>query len=681
MTARPHRRNQQRGIAAVVVVILLVTGVLFILAQTMGLIGTRSRDTSQQLDSAAALFAAETGLQRAQAIVGIASANGTLSAADCTGVANGTTNAVGSRGSFTYGTITPFPANCAAGACTQCTVQVTGTVGSASRTLSRRFDFGTVNGTTGRGSIVTMVLRNNLAQPAVALFNMAWKRQSQGGQATSTSQTSCTSSSGGACRLLWSLESSSGNPSVGALGTSVSVASGTLTQVVSQVISQDRDYVEVGALFPGVSGAPTLMSSFWRAPQGQVKGTSDTNSGSGSVNNGVATSGTCGTSPDPSSSWGSSSGNAQSCTNWCRGDTGADTLVFGISGRSSNVAGEITAVSFNTTSSVPVTMTRTVHFPNTDGSIANASGQIYSEVWYTYNPPYLYTGAAGSVGATSYPVAVRGTVGVQLVNVSVAASTTTMALTSANFPDTTSLVCPGDVLTRVGNPDRFNNNTAVQTTPAGAACSRAAGNYTFSPATSNQSMTGVTVQAASNQLVVTASHGTVNTAVGQTLTAAASGIAYATLSGGPAVYTLGSMSPRLYLASGMYTQGTPSTTTVFTPGGTVAPTAGTLIAAVGGTGVFAEGTRVAASPAPTATSFDVTLSPTTSISGDTICGGTCGFFKTPNSLTSTTEFTITRSNTTQWSGGFMCLSGVSQPSIIPVTSSTSSVRTWREVVQ
>ena len=56
---------RERGVISILMAFLLVAGVIFILAQTMGIIGTRSTDTSQQLDSTAALMLAESGQELA----------------------------------------------------------------------------------------------------------------------------------------------------------------------------------------------------------------------------------------------------------------------------------------------------------------------------------------------------------------------------------------------------------------------------------------------------------------------------------------------------------------------------------------------------------------------------------------------------------------------------------------
>ena len=152
---------------------LLVAGVIFILAQSKGKVGTRSMDTSQQLDSTAALMLAESGLQRAEAIVGRVGNGGIMAEADCKGIATGGPFALG-RGNFNYSAdkTVAAPVGCTEGLCTGCTVNVTGTVGSASRTLEQTYTLGVSYGVAGRGTTVTMVLRNIHDVPAT--LNGKW---------------------------------------------------------------------------------------------------------------------------------------------------------------------------------------------------------------------------------------------------------------------------------------------------------------------------------------------------------------------------------------------------------------------------------------------------------------------------------------------------------------------------
>jgi hypothetical protein len=91
-------------------------------------------------------------------------------------------------------------------------------------------------------------------------------------------------------------------------------------------------------------------------------------------------------------------------------------------------------------------------------------------------------------------------------------------------------------------------------------------------------------------------------------------------------------------------------------------------------------TMVMATPAPTATSYKVSQKPTTTLTGAQICGGICAFF---DHTTATTSFSIASTGTSQWSAGFMCLSGADIAPDIVTSSSLNSGgrRKWTEVVQ
>ena len=657
MNARPVRRpRQQRGIATVMVVVLLIAGVLFILTQTLGIVATRSLDNAQDLDSTAALMLAESGLQRAQAIVGTAAGGGTMTNSDCTAIGTSGPFAVG-RGTFGYGPSVSSPPSCGiTDFCDTCTITANGTVGSATRTLRHTYEIGVVNGVAGKGQTVTMVLKNGYDVPAVALFNLGWKRQGTGGNAKTTI-TVCPVG----CDLRWNLESSSGNPSVGGMGTLVDIAPLTLSKVVTQNISFSRDFVEVGALFPGFGTTyPQVVGGFWRDAPG-TPGTASTSGADGATNSGVAGAGggACNLPDNPP---GTSS--QQTCTQWC---TAADTLVFGFSGRSDTAVDQLTGVTFNNVPLLPI-----VHFPETDGSIANASGKVYSEIWYAANPEYVnYTLTGTGAGSTSYPSAAKATAGANIV-LSANMSNNDTTMTVASLADPNSRICLGDTLH--GDP---NINGAVITAPAGC---NTTGVYTFSPkATGNVNKNNVVVW--STTLRIQGAH------TGDTFSAGATntpGVSIASGPDGSGNYTLSV--PVNMGTTSFVTQGNTSTT-IRVPSGSGLPAIGSVIAVYSPavTGSIPAGSTVTSTGVNSFTlsgSAPGIAAGTTPLVGATVCGGICALFNDPSNIASTTAFSVTKSaGTSQWAGGFVCLKGVDASKITRVQSTTLKTRGWQEVVQ
>ena len=663
---RLSSRLRQRGMVAVMAVIFLITAVIFVLSQTLDISGTSSIDNKQQLDSTAALFLAESGLQRAMGVMSTAASSGALNNSACTGIATGGPFTLG-RGSFSYATPTSYPPTCTGAACQYCTVTTTGTVGSASRTLSLKMNLTTANGVTGFGTAVTMTLKNTYDVPATVLFNLAWRRN--GGTAGETitgnnaSASICPLSN---CGLQWNVESSSGNPSAGSMGVSVANIASGATYTVTQTIDNARNYAEVGMWFPGLStsAAPTLLKSYWDDASGggggsgsrTVNNSANTPS-AGQTNSGVATSDltTC-TNPT------NTTNTKQSCTSWCYG---ADTLVFGVSARSSTVADEITGVTFNTAGSPAqnIALTRIAHFPNTDGTISTATGDIYSEIWKTYNPWYMSTNSGA--GATSYPTAVKGTIGATInLNSNISNNSTTMSV--ASLADANSRICQGDTITGSSN---FQAGTTIAA-PAGC---NTTGTFTLSlPVTGNINQ-NVHPIVSSTTLRVQAETGA-HFSAGSTNTA---GVTIASGPDGSGNYTLAT--PANIGTTTLITQGT-SGVTISLPSGSALPgSTGTIVAVYSGTGQLAARTTV---QSVGTNSFTVSAAPTTPITGAAICGGICAFFDVPSSTSSLTEFQLTRtSGTNQWGGGFSCLSGVDNTRVAPVTSSSTAASTWQEVVQ
>ena len=404
-----HPPHHQRGIIAIMAVIILITAVIFALSQTISMNGSNSTDNKQQLDSTAALFLAESGLERAKGILAISTATNST----CTNIGASGSFTLG-RGTFKYLSATSEPLSCSNGSCTKCIVDVVGTVGSTARTLQYGVNLIPTNGISGFGTNVSISLKNSYTVPASVIFELGWRRVGgTAGQIVGNGNADASICSG--CGLKWYVESASGIPSAGSMGSAyANIAAGGTSPVLTQTISSARNYAEVGAYFPGltiggVSTAPKILDSYWNSDSGgggnKTYKSTNANTSTGETNSGVANAGAC-LLPQASST----AVPKQTCTSWCY-DTNntADTLVFGVSSRSDTIAEEITNVIFNTNGSPSqnTVMTKIAHFPNTDST--TASGDIYAEIWKTYNA--AYPPQSTGPGATSFPRAVYGTIG------------------------------------------------------------------------------------------------------------------------------------------------------------------------------------------------------------------------------------------------------------------------------
>lgn len=359
----------QSGFVSIITIFFVIIFIFFILTQTLGMLSSKNIDSIQQIDSIKALYIAESGAERALGMVFlvISTDDSQLDSA-CSSVKQNTTPIAFGGGYFSYVAIsTPSPP------IGTCDIRVTGRFNEAKRTIQTLINLSSEIGTAGFGQDITMRLQNNLNVDGVAVFNLAWRRLGSTGYSTSGGQASATACPLPTCFTKWNLDSSSGNNAVGSLGTAVTVSAHTGADI-TQSLNKDRNYAEVGMVMPGILSAPVLKGSFY-----DNKRTANT------ANNTITTGDT-------------SSGEA---TGWCNA---ADTLVFGVSGRGDDdVSAAYNSVIFNSNGSPaqPIALTWIAHFPNTDGSTVGVFGDVFSEIWYTYNPYTKISGASSKSGDTS----------------------------------------------------------------------------------------------------------------------------------------------------------------------------------------------------------------------------------------------------------------------------------------
>ena len=666
-TPHPSFRLRQQGIVTVMVAIILIAAVIFVLSQTLGITGSSSTDSGQQMAGTEALFIAESGLERGQGLISAAANPAAASA--CTGV----------TGSFPLGKGTvnlsnvSTPAGCTT-ACTGCTITSTGTVGSSSRTVTRTIAItpGSSGGVSCNSATTnctnltanppsvpptwSLTVTNTTGQPALALLHLAATRQGNPSAANCTAQSNC--------QLKWVINSQNGDDSVVSMGNLYSLAVGASTPNVFQTITSSRpeDVAFSAILLPGNIN-PTMVGAYWDDTTNGSGGThGKEHDNGGTTNNGAATSsGNCTTNPAPAPS------TTQACTNWCYG---GDRLVFGFAGagnRENAVADMLTSVTFNTNGnpSQNIALTRISHFPTP--STPGASAKIYSELWSVYNPAYLYGAkATGSIAQN-----VSG----PAFTASTTSGSSTLTVTTAPGPK---LISVGDTIAGAGIPP----GTKIVSQNSGS--TGLTGTYTIS-ANATATATGISMASTRTELTVTAVDGG-TLGVGQTLSSSAAGtdvtpgttiVALGTGSGSTGTYYLSTA--QTVTSRTIISGATSSGTTISVPNGPL-PGVGTIVAvrADNGFGRFTAKATVQSVNSANNT-FVVDANPSTALNGAQICGGTCAFF---DHTSATTNFSIVKpAETDSWASGFICVSGADLAPVIGSTGSALNATTWSEVVK
>lgn len=355
--------SAERGFLSVIIMLFLASVVMFILSKSLTMSGSKSLESQEQFDAVAALGLAESGLEAGLANLTTAvNLDDTTFGSSCATLASSNAIALG-RGTFQYVPSTTTPSS------SVCPIRVKGHVGNANRTLESQINIKTEIGNGNFGHAPSLTLKNPYSVPAMAVFNLAWPLKRSSGHITTGNSTTATPNCTG-CIARWNLKSAGGgNNAVGSMGTSMPVAA-TDTVTFAETLSDDRNYVQVGLILGGAAGTPSYIGSF------------ADNKETGNTSNNLITTGNIPTG-EPSS------GNA-----WC---SGADSLVLGLSGvgpyqaspppPAYDFTAAMTSVTFNTNAGVDaaIPLTWVSHYPNTDGTSPNTTGDVYSEIWWTYN--------------------------------------------------------------------------------------------------------------------------------------------------------------------------------------------------------------------------------------------------------------------------------------------------------
>lgn len=696
--------QRQHGIITAMAAIILVAAVVYVLSQSLGIIGTTSSSNDAQSDSIAAFFLAESGLERANGLLNSATP---FTDTKCTDIAKGPDSVAGSPFSiginrtFSLAAIScdnsPTPvcgSTCGSGTCGSCKVTVTGTVNNSSRIISQIFTLqqntggafcNTANPLTPNCTNAATLpptsspptwkssVTNTSGHPAIAFFNLGANRQGNWSSAT------C---SPAACQVLWTIDAQNGTNSVSNMGNAIPVAVNESVDLY-QILNLNRNVVENGALFPG--STPTRIGAYW----------DDTNPGGGGTKTvgksgdlfGMTNNGTKNTINTSCPSV--SSNSQQTCNNWC---LEADTLVLGIAANATALSDRFTSVIFNTAGSNPQNIPLGLvgaRFPSPTAT--GAPPDVFTEIRYAHNPNYLsgtdvYSGAkfSGYIGVvfngwilsgskvltvTAPPQGGALSVGSVIVGMDSGTSITSLG------------TCPATPIP-ADYPCTYNVNT-------GSGSGKQSNDY-------GGSSTPVPMQVANNVLTVTSNPSGQAIALNDKIFVG--GVLKGTVSSGPSgtvpTMTYNLAAPATAAPSTIQTDGLilSSTSSSDFPYGDAMSSSLRLAIKSGTTGQLCSpsttpscpaGTTVVLPVSPATLAFNgaqLSNRPSIPLFNAQLCGGTCAFF---DQTAATTQFTVAKTGGADyWAAGFMCLSGVTQtPTETTSGPQTATPITWYEVVR
>jgi hypothetical protein len=557
--------SRQRGAVGVAIALLIMFIIGAAVTSMMKVSGSSVADAARSEEQVSALFVAESGLERAQAVVRDAAMHDTYSNIKCTELAGQTLN-VGARGSFIYQAAESTPATCSNASgnpCTKCVVTIRGTVGTSSRTLRAEMIANRTDGVSGQtntgdrtanptpnATLNLTITNSNSFVFTHLIYNPTsnWGGDAVTGMCTNiTPGTSLTN-----CIQSWKVAGNYyNNPaSVGVYTTVPGAGTYSITQTMTDTTSADtrRNYALAGVIFgPPSSGTIAHVGSY--AQSSVVPSTCPT------ITNPRTQPVTANCSPyeyqhaylpatNVSSNYWTCNPSSGTTPDWSKAGN-ANTLVGGFGGKpyypgTSARCGNLNGANYyesatqrckNHLSELLVNGQPLHQQLSTDGAMGD---YMYSQIWWTHNASYYqdsttanatnatsgvsFTGAIGATvtGSISNGATVTGSIG-GTVTGSISGTT----LTVTNISSGTLQV--SDVLSSNASGTDVRNNTTIvsQVTPLIAGESLGGkGRYTVSGAA--QTVSSRTITAASTTLNVTAvDSGTLN--VSDVLSSNASG--------------------------------------------------------------------------------------------------------------------------------------------------------------
>lgn len=393
-------KHRLRGFASIPLLVFMLVVVTFVITQAHYTTSARFGDDLAQSDSAAAFFLAETGIDSGVALLATAADQGEFDAA-CNKLkaweTQGSTNL--GRGAVNYAWQAATSDTVAE--VSSCTYRATGQVNQAKRTLEKLVEYTVQKGIAGfseqesPGSKITVtpVLRVKSSKAAVAILTSAYRVNGSAGydailtdgvNANADLVCAADPTNPKSCALQWDVTSSGGgSPSVGSITVAKELYAGATIEISQKIYAKGgstvptpRNYVQVGALVQGAS--PSIEGNYGQS--GDTTNTSASATSTGTFVNG------------------STSGSLKSCSDSVSGKGlcacyKSDVLVFAVAGRvdpatlGTAYSAAFDQIIFDTdTSGYAIPMKLLQHYPSTTEATQGAQGDIFAEMWYSYNP-------------------------------------------------------------------------------------------------------------------------------------------------------------------------------------------------------------------------------------------------------------------------------------------------------
>lgn len=727
----PLRR--QRGAASAAIAMVLVFLLLAAASAVMNLSGSAVIDAAANEQQISALFVAESGVERMQGTIWQAARTNGYTDATCTGLTSLAAANLGQgtfqyRGAFQFLSATSTPSTCGGSIlnpnCTGCTVTVKGTIGSYSRTIRALLSLTNNQGIEGNASQFTLNL-NTSANNAAAFTNLAYRAKAGGGSSAMIG--SCTNT-GGSCLITstsvsgWNLNNT-GTNNVSGMGVYASVPTAGTYSITDTLVDNSnnpaaRNYVQTGALFYPLSGGSVgFVGSFGR------------DSGS---NKTIGTSTTTGSLPTTWNCAAPTNATGYGGTASASNAAGANTLVYGFSSWPASAANQLNHMTLGIQP-----LSQILRMTGTQGD------NLYSQIWYSYNPAYYPTGATGATNGANF----TGTIGATFSGtITGAGATKTLTITSGVTAP--AILTIGDTITNNGGTTVYGTLGSLISGTLGATGS------TYNIVTASTVATATTLWAKSNVLRLATAPSSGVLTLGDSITNSGGATTYGTLGtlrsgtwgAAGSTYNL-TGAPQLVASSSLESVGTTITLSGTISGANSTPSTGTALAVSSGTGTFDSSTftgsisgttltvtscsngspangdalfgvnvrpntritgplatgsacngtypvstsqtaasdtilaRAAVVSVTSANSYSVSRKPTTRLASSALlCGGVCPFFF--DNTGSNTNFTLTNiTSGDDWASGFACLSGVDPAQIVILGNLTAKKTSWSEPIQ